>query len=66
MAMSTCKECGREVSTLAKTCLGCAVSNPGKVVKQKKEKRISKSSIESKVDINRGSKRIFYIVATVW
>ena len=37
MAMSTCKEYGREVSTLAKTCPGCGESNPGKVVKQKLE-----------------------------
>ena len=37
MAMSTCKEYGREVSTLAKTCPGCGESNPGKAVKQKLE-----------------------------
>ena len=66
MAISTCKECGREVSTLAKTCPGCGVSNPGKVTKQKKEKSISKSSSESKIDVNKGSKRVFYILATIW
>ena len=65
MAMSTCKECGSEVSTLAKTCPGCGVSNPGQAVKQKKEKNkiISKSSTESKVDVGKGFKRIFYIIA---
>lgn len=28
MALTTCKECGKEVSTSAKTCLHCGISNP--------------------------------------
>ena len=52
MAMSNCRECGREVSTLAKSCPGCGVPNPTKISKsiktKVKSKRVSKSSLSSK------------------
>ena len=52
MAMSNCRECGREVSTLAKSCPGCGVPNPTKITKsiktKVKSKRVSKSSLSSK------------------
>jgi ribosomal protein L37E len=35
MAMSNCKECGKAVSTLAKTCPSCGVPKPAKVLKKK-------------------------------
>tara|TARA_B100001123_G_C14817855_1_gene830953 strand:+ start:152 stop:259 length:108 start_codon:yes stop_codon:yes gene_type:complete len=34
MAMSKCKECGKAVSTLAKTCPSCGVPKPVKKIKQ--------------------------------
>ena len=36
MAMSNCKECGKQVSTTAKTCPNCGASEPT----EKKEKII--------------------------
>jgi len=38
MAMSNCKECGKEVSTLAKTCPSCGVPKPALKKKLKKNK----------------------------
>lgn len=39
MAMSKCKECGKSISTLAKTCPGCGAPNPtGKSSSQKSKK----------------------------
>ena len=35
MAMSKCRECGKAVSTLAKTCPSCGVPKPAKVLKKK-------------------------------
>ena len=35
MAMSECRECGKAVSTLAKTCPSCGVPKPAKVLKKK-------------------------------
>ena len=45
MAMSNCKECGKAVSTLAKTCPSCGVPKPAKVLKKKNstKKNITKS-----------------------
>ena len=45
MAMSKCKECGKAVSTLAKTCPSCGVPKPAKVLKKKisTKKTITKS-----------------------
>jgi ribosomal protein L37E len=34
MAMSKCKECGKAVSTLAKTCPNCGVPKPAKKIKK--------------------------------
>jgi len=36
MAMSKCRECGKAVSTLAKTCPSCGVPKPTKILKKKK------------------------------
>ena len=44
MAMSNCKECGKAVSTLAKTCPNCGVPKPATKSKIKK-KTVSKKSI---------------------
>jgi hypothetical protein len=48
MAMSNCKECGKAVSTLAKTCPSCGVPKPAQVLKKKTstKKTISKSKKE--------------------
>ena len=48
MAMSKCKECGKAVSTLAKTCPSCGVPKPAKVLKKKisTKKNITKSKKE--------------------
>ena len=48
MAMSNCKECGKAVSTLAKTCPSCGVPKPAKVLKKKTstKKNIIKSKKE--------------------
>jgi len=35
MAMSKCRECGKAVSTLAKTCPSCGVPKPAKILKKK-------------------------------
>ena len=40
MAMSKCKECGKSVSTLAKTCPKCGVPNPTK--RNSKKKKLKK------------------------
>ena len=37
MAMSNCKECGKAVSTLAKTCPKCGVPKPASKLKIKKK-----------------------------
>ena len=44
MAMSKCRECGKAVSTLAKTCPHCGVPKPVKKItkKVKKKKKIKK------------------------
>ncbi len=42
MAMSKCKECGKSISTLAKTCPGCGAPNPtGKTSPSKSKKEES-------------------------
>ena len=48
MAMSKCRECGKAVSTLAKTCPNCGVPKPAKVLKKKTstKKNITKSKKE--------------------
>ena len=38
MAMSKCKECGKSISTLAKTCPGCGAPNPTKTSSSKSKK----------------------------
>lgn len=43
MALSTCKECGGKVSTLAKTCPHCGVPNPA--IKKKTSKKDKDSRI---------------------
>ena len=52
MAMSKCKECGKAVSTLAKTCPNCGVPKPAK-----KLKKITKSSKSAKPNPGRSVKR---------
>ena len=52
MAMSKCKECGKAVSTLAKTCPNCGVPKPAK-----KLKKITKSSKSAKLNPGRSVKR---------
>ena len=37
MAMSECRECGKSVSTMAKTCPACGVPKPVKKIKSKKD-----------------------------
>ncbi len=53
MAMSKCRECGKSVSTLAKTCPKCGVPKPTKKIKNKRK---SKENIISKgiKDFKRG------------
>jgi hypothetical protein len=48
MAMSNCKECGKAVSTLAKTCPSCGVPKPAQILKKKTstKKNITKSKKE--------------------
>jgi len=43
MALRPCKECGKKVSTLAKTCPSCGISNPG----VKESSRLSHKSSSS-------------------
>jgi len=51
MAMSNCKECGKAVSTLAKTCPSCGVPKPAKVLKKKTStKKIIKKAENHKVE----------------
>jgi len=38
MAMSKCKECGKSISTLAKTCPGCGAPNPTRTSSSKSKK----------------------------
>ena len=48
MAMSECRECGKEVSTLAKTCPNCGVPKPAKTAKKNLAKTKSKVRAESR------------------
>ena len=48
MAMSECRECGKAVSTLAKTCPSCGVPKPAKTAKKNLAKSKSKSRTESR------------------
>ena len=51
MAMSKCRECGKAVSTLAKTCPSCGVPKPAKVLKKKTStKKIIKKAENHKVE----------------
>ncbi|MDA9662816.1 hypothetical protein N9T41_03695 [Candidatus Pelagibacter sp.] len=51
MAMSKCRECGKAVSTLAKTCPSCGVPKPAKVLKKKTStKKIIKKTENYKVE----------------
>tara|TARA_B100002019_G_scaffold246607_1_gene224570 strand:+ start:2605 stop:3306 length:702 start_codon:yes stop_codon:yes gene_type:complete len=43
MAMSNCRECGKSVSTLAKTCPKCGVPKPTKKTKNKRKSKNGKS-----------------------
>ena len=52
MAMSNCKECGKAVSTLAKTCPSCGVPKPAKVLKKKKKKK-KMTSTAKKINKNK-------------
>ena len=54
--MSKCRECGKAVSTLAKTCPSCGVPKPAKVLKKKTStkkttsitKKINKKKLKEK------------------
>ena len=49
MAMSKCRECGKAVSTLAKTCPHCGVAKPvKKIAKKLKKKKKSRVNIQNK------------------
>ena len=51
MAMSECRECGKAVSTLAKTCPSCGVPKPAKVLKKKNStKKIIKKAENHNVE----------------
>jgi len=51
MAMSECRECGKAVSTLAKTCPSCGVPKPTKILKKKTSaKKIIKKAETYKVE----------------
>jgi ribosomal protein L37E len=51
MAMSKCRECGKAVSTLAKTCPSCGVPKPTKILKKKNStKKIIKKTENHKVE----------------
>ena len=52
MAMSNCKECGKAVSTLAKTCPSCGVPKPAKVLKKKTSTKKT-TSITKKINKNK-------------
>ena len=46
MAMSKCKECGKSISTLAKTCPGCGAPSPTKKTSSKEKKSKTKTPIQ--------------------
>lgn len=52
MAMSNCKECGKAVSTLAKTCPSCGVPKPAKVLKKKTIKKTKKEQEPTWVQVH--------------
>ena len=56
MAMSECKECGKAVSTLAKTCPSCGVPKPTKILKKK---TIAKKTISKVKKINKNKEGIW-------
>ena len=60
MAMSNCRECGKAVSTKAKTCPNCGAPKPAKKIKIKKNKKTvkpSKKSIKGKVWVHCSNKK---------
>ena len=56
MAMSNCKECGKAVSTLAKTCPSCGVPKPAKIAKRKTS---TKKTITKVKKINKNKEGIW-------
>ena len=53
MAMSKCKECGKAVSTLAKTCPKCGVPKPASKLKIKKKVREKFSTTKKPFDTDK-------------
>ena len=49
MALSKCVECGKSVSTLAKTCPNCGVPNPTKILKKTTKKTKVKPKTKNKL-----------------
>ena len=59
MAMSKCKECGKAVSTLAKTCPNCGVPKPA-LKKKSKSKTALKKKSKAKTERDSSSRELNY------
>ena len=65
MAMSNCKECGKEVSTKAKACPHCGISKPASKLKIKKKVRKKFSMAKKPFDEEPRTEKIFFKLAPV-
>ena len=65
MAMSKCKECGKAVSTLAKTCPNCGVAKPASKLKIKKKVREKFSMAKKPLDKEPRTEKLFFKLAPV-
>ena len=59
MAMSKCKECGKAVSTEAKTCPKCGLPKPASKLKIKKKVREKLSMTKKPFDMGKFFTRVF-------
>ena len=69
MAMSNCKECGKAVSTLAKTCPNCGVAKPASKLKIKKKAPEKLSMTKKPFDMGKFFTRVFpvpIVLVFVW
>jgi uncharacterized membrane protein YvbJ len=69
MAMSNCKECGKAVSTEAKTCPKCGLPKPASKLKIKKKVRKKSSTAKKPFDMGKFFTRIFpvpVVLVFVW
>ena len=65
MAMSNCKECGKAVSTLAKTCPKCGVPKPASKLKIKKKAPEKFSMAKKPFDEEPRIEKLFFRLAPV-